>query len=173
LQFQNLPDCWRPQGFYGASRPMPPDHSLSLLNVNGFSFSSCTHKKAPFLSWEMEPFVSGGNQIIQNNAIGLPSDAPLSNVLHLFCQEFKYISAVIRSRQISTVPKFLTSVPTRYIKSILEKSPAFTVNVASIFACREPSLLVNDCTMNVLKEAYGRHAVEKTRLINPGGKPGT
>jgi hypothetical protein len=139
----------------------------------GFPLAAAHIKKHHFSPGKMEPFISGGNQIIQNNAIGLHSDAPLSNVLRLFCQEFKYISAVIRSKQISTIPKFLTSVPTKFIKSILEKSRAFPVNVASIFACREPSLLVNDCTMNVLKEAYGRHAVEETRLINPGGKPGT
>jgi hypothetical protein len=27
--------------------------------------------------------------------------------------------------------------------------------------------------MNVLKEVYGRHAVEEATFIDPGGKPGT
>ena len=53
----------------------------------------------------MEPFISGDNQIIQNYAIFLPNDAPLCNFLHLFCQEFKYISTVFRPKQIATIHK--------------------------------------------------------------------
>ena len=51
----------------------------------------------------MEPFISADTQMIQNSAIALSEDAPLSNFLDLFCQEFRYFSVVVRSKRITTI----------------------------------------------------------------------
>jgi hypothetical protein len=55
----------------------------------------------------MEPFISADTQMIQNSAIAFSNDAPLSNFLDLFCQEFRCFSAVVRSKRIAAIQSSL------------------------------------------------------------------
>jgi hypothetical protein len=74
----------------------------------------------------MEPFISGDNQNVQNNVIGLPNDAPLSNFLHLFCQEFKYFSAVARPKQIAAIQRLFNHGTGQINKMSVRKIPVFS-----------------------------------------------
>jgi hypothetical protein len=74
----------------------------------------------------MEPFISGDNQIILNNVIGLPNDAPLSNFLNQFCQEFKYFSVVVRPKQIAAIQRPFNHGTDQINKMSVRKIPVFS-----------------------------------------------